>query len=125
MSTLRSKEVEDKYTNYKKNKTEDCAICRLEPLHSFKYWKIIENEYPYDLIAEKHHMIASFRHVDENGLSIEEKEELSEIKNDFLAKGKYNFLFEAIGNTKTIPAHFHLHLIELKSQDKIWRDLQK
>lgn len=42
-----------------------CPLCEREPLHAFRYWKVIENHFPYDKITKLHEMIVPYRHVNE------------------------------------------------------------
>jgi hypothetical protein len=117
MSTLRTKKTEDKYERYKKNKKSHalCPLCTDKALKSFKYWKILRALFPYNRIAKRHHMIVSIRHVKENKLNQKELMELKNIKKNFInKKGGYHYIMEAVQKHKTIPDHFHLHLITLK-----------
>ena len=114
MSSLRTKEAEEKYNNYViENQSDICPLCERESIHEFKYWKIIQNNFPYDKIAKVHHMIVPFRHVKENDLTGDELVEFNEIKQKYLYK-EYEYLIEASMKKKSIPEHFHLHLIVSK-----------
>lgn len=115
-ATLRTPKGEQKYSEYRKNLPAGsvCALCREEPLQSFNHWKIISNNFPYDKIAKTHHMIVPLRHVQENELNEEELAELLEIKSGLLNEN-YEYILEATRRQKSIPGHFHLHLIVLKS----------
>lgn len=86
-----------------------CVLCEKVPLHKFVHWKIISNDFPYDLIAEVHEMIVPIRHSIEEGLTQEERDEFFEIKQGYLQK--YGYIIEATRTVKSIPEHFHLHLI--------------
>lgn len=115
MYSLRLKKTKDSYLKRRKSKKDaDCPICSRIPLAKFKYWKIIKNNFPYDRIAKKHDMIVPLRHIVEKDLKREEYLELIKIKNNFLKKEAYNYIMEATAHTKTLPEHFHLHLIVLK-----------
>ncbi len=92
---------------------EKCPLCRIEPIKQFVYWKVIPNEYPYDLIAETHHMVVPLRHVAEAELTEEEKKELYQIKNSYINE-HYEYVLEATHKQKSVPAHFHLHLMVIK-----------
>jgi hypothetical protein len=56
-------------------------------------------------------MIVPLRHVGEDELSEEEKAELLAIKKSYINE-HYDYSLEATG--KSIPNHFHLHLIVTK-----------
>lgn len=111
---FRSSEVSEKYRAYRGTGAleNSCPLCKETAVVGYKSWKIIPNDFPYDLIADVHDMIVPLRHVDESGLSDEEKAELLEIKNSALSE--YDIVVEATKRNKSIPAHFHLHLIKIK-----------
>ena len=104
-----------KYEEHKASGAMDheCVLCTAEPLETFTYWKIIQNDFPYDRIAETHHMIVPRRHCIELDLTNEEKIEFSRIKKDVL--DRYNYIIEPTNTLKSIPNHFHLHLIIRKT----------
>jgi hypothetical protein len=91
-----------------------CALCLKEPVETFKYWKIVANDFPYDLIAREHNMLLPMRHIAEDGLSSDELRELIDIKMNHLDP-KYDYVIEAAPKNKSIPDHFHLHLIVMKN----------
>lgn len=111
--SLRSAE---QWTRYEKHKAagglgDGCPLCA-EPknLKVFEHWRLVHAEFPYDKIAKVHDMIIPKRHVAEEGLSPEEKRELAQIKEEYINEN-YDFIIEAAQKNKSIPAHFHLHLI--------------
>jgi len=115
MGDLRTPEGTARYKAYIKNGGLEggCRICEETTLKEFQGWKIIKNNFPYDKIAATHNMIVSKRHADEHGLSTDEWSELTKIKNEYLHK-EYDYFIEATHRKKSIPAHFHLHLIVAK-----------
>ncbi len=115
MGTLRTDEIEKTYAAYRdRGELEnDCKLCGKPPLQSFQCWKIVRNDFPYDKIASVHHMFVPLRHVGESELSPEEAEGLRELKKGYLNEN-YEFIIEAVQRRKTIPDHFHLHLIVAK-----------
>lgn len=108
---LRTPESQEKYRAYIRagGLQSECALCSKEAKHRFSHWKIICNDFPYDLIADVHDMIVPIRHVDEGGITEEEWQEYHQIKADFIQQ--YDYLVEATNKNKSIPAHFHIHLI--------------
>lgn len=115
MGTLRTEKTEKKYREFKKTNrfTEGCILCQAKPIKSFKYWKIINNDFPYDKIADPHHMILPKRHVKEDDITKEEWNEFKELKGGYV-NDNYVFIFESMLRTMTVPDHFHLHLIVVK-----------
>lgn len=116
MATLRTIETENKYISYK-NKgllSEECSICSKSAVCAFVYWKIIENSFPYDRVATKHHMLTPLRHIKFVDLTVQELEELTEIKTVYMNSSGYDCILESTSKTQSIPAHYHLHLMVLK-----------
>ncbi len=118
MGTLRSPETEAKYDALKATGalTTTCPLCdERETIEEFKYWRIVENLFPYDAIARVHHMILPKRHASDDELSSEEKEEFDSIKESYIQQ-TYEFLIEPMRHRRSIPAHSHLHLIVAKEE---------
>jgi uncharacterized protein YnzC (UPF0291/DUF896 family) len=59
-------------------------------------------------------MVIPKRHVKESGLSEEEKKEYAEIKATYV-ENEYEFIMEPTVKLKSIPEHFHLHVIVAKA----------
>lgn len=60
-------------------------------------------------------MLVPLRHVQERELNEEELKELRKIKETYV-NIEYDWIMEPVPKGKTIPAHFHLHLILGKEQ---------
>lgn len=111
MGDLRSKEAQAVYDAYRaEGRLATCKLCEATPLRSFRHWAIVKNNFPYDKIATVHNMIIPKRHVTEREISQEEWVEYQKIKDEIL-HAEYEFLIEATNKKKTIPGHFHIHLI--------------
>ena len=115
MPMLRKQENEEQYKKLIAAGYLDdtCRLCQASSLKNFKYWRIIRNNFPYDLIAEIHDMIVPRRHVVEDDLLIEEQREYGEIKTGHIG-ATYTHIIEPTLRLKSIPGHFHLHLIVAK-----------
>lgn len=118
MNELRSKRTYRKYMKFKAGGflADGCNLCKNkkgELLKNFKYWKILKNIFPYDLIAETHHMLMPKRHVAEKALTKKEKQELFLLKHGYV-EINYEFMLEGTHKKKSIPGHFHIHLLKLK-----------
>jgi hypothetical protein len=111
MSTFRTKKTYDAYEAHKNAGMleQSCPLCKENSIQEFVYWRVIPNNFPYDRIAKKHDMLVPKRHVKETDLTQEEKEELLRIKQDSLHE--YFYIVEAHQKQKSIPEHFHLHLL--------------
>lgn len=112
MASLRSAEMKKKFAEYRENSKGDieCQLCIKPSLNDFTHWRIVENSFPYDLIAKEHQMIVPRRHVPESGLIKEELDEFMKIKEEFI-NSHFDYIIEATPKNKSIPEHFHLHLI--------------
>lgn len=111
---FRSDEVFDSYQKFQKDGglSDGCALCKKAVIKKFNHWFITVNDFPYDRIAKVHNMIVSIRHINEAGLNDEERAELLEIKQKYL--GDYDFFIEASEKKRSVPTHFHIHLIQTK-----------
>ncbi|KKS04308.1 MAG: hypothetical protein UU82_C0011G0009 [Candidatus Nomurabacteria bacterium GW2011_GWC2_41_8] len=118
MGTLRKKKSHQKYLKLiaKGFLTDGCNLCnkkKTKSLKEFRYWRIINNLFPYDRIAKINHIILPKRHTAEKKLTKAEKKEFEIIKSRYIEQ-KYEFLIETVNKQKSIPGHFHIHLIIIK-----------
>ena len=115
MGTLRTPETEAAYTKLKKegHLLEGCVLCTSPSVKEFNEWRIIENRFPYDLVASVHHMILPKRHVAEEEFTDSERKEYGEIKETYM-QDTYEFFIEPVNRQRSIPEHWHLHLITAK-----------
>lgn len=119
MSDLRSKNNSIKYKELLKNLGDDVKdeLVKKDSIKEWEHWRLVENDYPYDLIASKHTMIIPKRVfgslIEANCLELAE---IAEIKIELA--NQYNLYIESTpGTQRSIKAHYHLHCIKLK--DKI------
>jgi len=114
----RTQEMQDKYQEERKNSVanDTCPLCLEKSLMEFDHWRVIPNKYPYDAVALQHTMIIPKEHLQEHELSQAALRELGELKAGALNQ-KYLYIMEALPSTKSIPGHFHLHLINPKVVD--------
>jgi hypothetical protein len=112
--TLRTPETEQKYQDMKDSGAmeKECRLCAEDVTLTFTHWKLIPNRFPYDKIFERHDMLIPIRHTAE--INEEEKSEFEEIKKSYI-NTHYRYIMEATHRTKSIPGHYHLHLVELKA----------
>ena len=114
--SLRKVETELAYRRYQKtSKFPTCYICSAPAIKTYGKWKKIENEFPYNEIATENHMIVPLRHTTEDNLTEEELREFTEIKEDI--NDKYDMILENTHKQKSIPGHFHLHLLQIKERE--------
>ncbi len=117
MATLRTKQTQDSYDDHKAqgHLENNCPLCTTETIEDFTFWRVVDNRFPYDKISNLHHMIVPKRHITEVDLTVEEQNELFQLKNSVLNK-KYMYIFEALPGMKSIPEHLHYHLIVVKEE---------
>ena len=116
VKTLRTLESHAEYERYMKTpKFPKCYICSAKPIKIYKLWRVIENEFPYNEIATKNDMIVPLRHTTEVNLTEEELREFTKIKEDI--NDKYDMILENTHKQKSIPGHFHLHLLQIKERE--------
>jgi hypothetical protein len=112
---MRTKRMEKKYLKFKTDGhlSNGCNLCdkkKAETIKEFKYWRIVNNIFPWDRIARINHLIISKRHIVYEKLNKQEKIELDKLKSKYINK-KYEIIAETTNRKKSIPEHFHLHLI--------------
>lgn len=92
--------------------TEDEAIC------VFEYWYIIQNDFPYDAVADIHHLLVPRRKdiLNWSDLRREELEELLHLRETY-CKENYEMVAENMPSAKTVQNHFHLHLFVFKRRE--------
>src|SRR3989344_1623205 len=115
MGRLRYQKDEKHYKRLQKEGLLEigCRLCDAVSITEFQYWRIIKNNFPYTRIATLHHMVVPKRHVKEDELSQEEWMEYNQLKHSYI-NDNYEFIIEATNRRKSIPAHFHIHLIVAK-----------
>lgn len=82
-------------------------------VREFDQWLIIENNYPYDAVAKTHHLLVPKRHFPFiDNASVDEYDELYQLKHDLDREGFYDCIVENFSVGKSQPQHLHYHLIE-------------
>lgn len=116
MSSLRTPPIEQAYNTYRAEHDfkDHCPLCDKKALRTFTYWKIVPNDFPYDKLAKVHNMIVPLRHTVEAEFTDGEIEELRKIKHEIMLSPEYDFVMEITEPHKTIPPHFHMHIIALR-----------
>lgn len=113
--SLRKPESHARYLEFvRSGKLPQCYLCESTPIREYKYWKIVENQFPYDEVAETTHMVTPKRHLTESGLTWREMSELQKVKETI--HKEYDMILENAHKNKLIPGHYHLHLLRLKER---------
>ena len=78
----------------------------------WKYWILVENEFPYDLLASRHSLLVPRRFfAKDSDMTKTERKELFLIKEQFSQSQEYDWIVET--NSGSVPGHFHLHCLKL------------
>ena len=94
-----------------------CRLCEFETtIKEFDNWVLMKNKFPYDRYFTKSDMLVPKRHVTEGQLNDMELAELARIKRDVLYID-YDSVMEHFPSSRSIPEHFHYHLIQIKRSD--------
>lgn len=113
-TALRSEQVWWEYQNHEP--TCDCFFCDdAEIIRDWRHWYITPNRFPYDTVAEIHHLLAPFNHVaGHEEMTREVQRELKMILLTLNEERFYDCRMENFSVGKSQPQHYHLHLIKWK-----------
>lgn len=119
--TLRSTKIAEAYLKEQKEQNDfrnnkDYTDDSERILRSFEYWYVINNLYPYDIIAQEHHMLVPKRVF--GSMSECTRDEWNEYKyllSLFEKENHYDCILENFSKGRSIMKHLHLHLIVLKN----------
>ena len=110
---LRTDEMHQQYLNAEKNPD---FYDSTTPIEVTEYWKIIPNQYPYDAIAEVHHLLVPVRKVvNELDLNVMERVHLDECKAWIRDEQLYDMIIMNFPHQQSAPQRLHYHLIKLKT----------
>lgn len=106
-----------KYKKFLETNGQNSRFNLDEAIKIFNYWYIVPNMFPYDAIAVQHDLLVLKREVSEwKDLNPEEIQELLSLREGYLQEN-YEAVMENMPIVKTIPAHFHLHLMVFKRRE--------
>lgn len=110
--TLRTKDLQKSYDEHLKLHTGICIFCAKDLLiKEYKFWVLLQNKFPYNKWGNEHWLLAPKRHVEEEIYLLEdERIELYKI----LASLNYNMQILNKKEDRSVPHHFHYHLLTLK-----------
>jgi len=118
---LRSPKTEAHYLEQRKLRAENSELyppfspTEKDAIEVFDHWMIIPNDFPYDAVSIQHDMLFTRRPAvfDWDLLNQEELKELSLLKKTHIAES-YDVFYENLPKGRTVPGHFHIHLLKLK-----------
>lgn len=111
---LRSSKVQKQYrTRHKKQGGFNPEFFETKPGKEYKYWRLIENDFPYDRVAKKHSLLSPRRNfINDWEMKDEERQELFEIKKEVSESQEYDSILENIPHNRSLPSHYHLHFVK-------------
>jgi len=114
---LRTDKTWDAYQTAPK-RHNGCFLCDgddLNIIREFIDWYIVENQYPYDAVAETHHMLVPRRHVKhEDSLTHNERKSLEIILKQLDEETYYDCVCRNFTVGQSHKPHLHYHLIVWK-----------
>lgn len=109
MFTLRKPESEERYQR-EKTGVRACPFCKPEKiLAEWKYWILLENDYPYDAVSVKHDLLVLKEHKSEV-----DRNAWIEFDQSKYALTDYHCIIENLPQRQSVPGHFHYHLLRYK-----------
>lgn len=119
---LRSVEAIQNYKKVLEQREQDgvsfLPVTENDAIRLFEYWYIIANEFPYDAVADVHHLLIPRRDnvLGWTDLNTRELHELLHLRETY-CKENYEMIAENMPSTKTVQNHFHLHLFVFKRRE--------
>lgn len=110
--SLRKPETEERYQIAKKSGLLK-PLSESPAIEVFKYWKLINNDFPYDMCFQKHHMLIPKRQYSHwYQMNLREFLELIRIMKRYYVNGTYDLPFFNFPKKQSVKNHFHIHLAE-------------
>ena len=80
-------------------------------IKQYEFWMIIKNDFPYDAVFDKHHLLLPKRKVSQfRDITIREQEEYHAILHTALEQGDYDFYFINANKKRSVQSYWHAHL---------------
>lgn len=113
--SMRLPATESEYVKYQRSADPDkCPLCDgRKVLRRFLFWKIVENQYPYDLVSDVSHMLITRKHnLCWLGRNLAALELYLMVFPKLRRGGYYTVFLENLTRRKTVPGHAHWHLLQ-------------
>lgn len=110
LKTLRTDATEQRYQEAKKAGLTQPLI-DVPALMEWKYWKLIKNDFPHDLIHSDHDLLIPLRVFSSlKEMNLQEATELYHLLSSELANN-YDTIKINYPRQQTVLNHFHIHLV--------------
>lgn len=108
--TLRRKKSETAYQKAKSDgKTH--SLTEISSIQEWSYWRLVLNEFPYDMAFKTHHMLLPKREFAERfNLHTSERLEFEQILKNFVYPN-YDLWFENTPKRRSDSIIYHIHLV--------------
>lgn len=115
VSVLRDSYMLNKYRKHIEKNGGDMSFFFTSPsVKEWEHWRMIENDFPYNVLTKKHHMLTPKRlFANESEICDKERKELIEIKKEVV--DDYDAIIENFVHQRTFKNHYHLHFISYKT----------
>lgn len=109
-TTLR-KEVSELLYQQAKEQGKSTPLELTKSIRQWEHWRLIDNDYPYDICFATHHMMVPKRAgvAERFDLNDDEKKEFDQILKDFVYEN-YDLWFENCPRKRTMSHIYHVHL---------------
>lgn len=88
-------------------------ICSIPPLREWKFWKLVPNDYPGDILYKVCHMLIIKEDVsDRINMSEGARLELDRILEEFVYPS-YSSIIENCPSIRSAPHVYHLHVVKM------------
>lgn len=86
--------------------------------HTFHYWKLIANRFPYDKIFRTHDMLVPLREFSRRSEMTPDEEQALKDALNYLDP-HYDLHFENFSHRRSVKGHFHIHLASFKPRKDV------
>jgi len=103
----RSPELDQEYRDFLK--TKPVPFEKNKVIENYGDWILVENDYPYDLLYKKHHLLIPRARVG----SFTQLNKISQRRYHTLLahlEDQYDLYFVNMAKGRTVPTHWHCHL---------------
>jgi len=115
-TALRTPETWERYQNEPRRPQGTCFMCDANAItivREYSHWLIIENNFPYDAVAEISHLLIPKRHFNfKETMELEEAQQLKSIEEMADAEQNYDCILKNFSVGQSQPQHAHYHLIK-------------
>ena len=109
--SLRTARDEIAYSKHKKH-GQSVPLHQESAIKDWKYWKLIDNSFPYTVAFQLHHMLVPKRPVTAEELTNSEKAEMASILEEL--SDEYDCHLVNFPKKQSNRGHYHIHLLQYK-----------